>query len=109
MDTFLRELKWQTLLCYLFNIAAFSIDIDKLELRRFEQVLKCLADAGLQTKAKLKSVTLVPAHSVFLGHLVSKDDFPDSAKLRCISQTGKHEIAGQVGLCFDYFRINKAS
>lgn len=51
IDNVLRGLKWKTCLCYLDDIVIFSSNFSQ-HLHRLDEVLKCLANAGLQINTK---------------------------------------------------------
>ena len=51
IDTVLRGLKWKTCLCYLDDIVIFSSTFHQ-HLQRLDEVLTCLANAGLQLNTK---------------------------------------------------------
>lgn len=82
MDTVLRGLKWKTCLCYLDDIVIFSSTFSQ-HLQRLDEVLTCLARAGLQLntkKCRFASKTIK-----VLGHIVSKDGIrPDPDKLTAV-------------------------
>lgn len=51
IDTVLRGLKWKTCLCYLDDIVIFSSTFAQ-HLQRLDEVLTCIANAGLQLNTK---------------------------------------------------------
>lgn len=105
MDTILRGLKWNTCLCYLDDVVVIAPDFPT-HLRRLEQVLRCLAEAGLQLN--LKKCHFGARKLTILGHVVSKDGvLPDPAKLRAVKEFPRpaslKELRSFIGLC-SYFR-----
>lgn len=105
MDNVLRGLKWKTCLCYLDDIVVFAPDF-ATHLRRLEQVLACLSNAGLQLN--LKKCRFAVRQLAILGHVVSKDGIlPDPEKLRAVTAFPKpttiKELRSFIGLC-SYFR-----
>lgn len=82
MDTVLRGLKWKTCLCYLDDIVVFSSTFSQ-HLQRLDEVLTCLANAGLQLNTKkchFASKTIK-----VLGHVVNKEGVrPDPEKISAV-------------------------
>lgn len=82
MDTVLRGLKWRTCLCYLDDVVIFSSTFPQ-HLERLNEVLTCLANAGLQLntkKCRFASKTIK-----VLGHVVSKEGIqPDPDKITAV-------------------------
>lgn len=82
IDTVLRGLKWKTCLCYLDDIVIFSSSFRE-HLKRLDEVLTCLANAGLQLNTKKCRFA---ARSIkVLGHVVSKNGIqPDPDKIAAV-------------------------
>lgn len=105
MDSLLRGLKWKTCLCYLDDVVVFAPDFET-HLIRLEQVLTCLANAGLQLN--LKKCHFAARKLTILGHVVSKEGIsPDATKLRAVAEFPKpttlKALRSFIGLC-SYFR-----
>lgn len=105
IDTVLHGLKWKTCLCYLDDIVIFSSSFAE-HLRRLDEVLTCLANAGLTLNTKKchfarKSIKV-------LGHVVSKDGIrPDPDKISAVANFPRPEqqkaLRSFLGLA-SYFR-----
>lgn len=82
IDTVLRGLKWKTCLCYLDDIVIFSSSFAE-HLRRLDEVLSCLASAGLQLNTK--KCHFATRSIQVLGHVVSKECIrPDPEKVAAV-------------------------
>lgn len=82
IDTVLRGLKWKTCLCYLDDIVIFSSTFAQ-HLQRLDEVLTCIASAGLQLNTK--KCHFASKMIKVLGHIVSKDGIrPDPDKISVV-------------------------
>lgn len=92
-------------MCYLDDIAVFSPNFS-MHLTRLEEVLTCLARAGLQLN--LKKCHFAARKLTIIGHVVSKDGVPpDPAKLRAVAEflkpTTMKELRSFIGLCSNFW------
>ena len=114
MDLVLAGLKWTSCLVYIDDVILFLKDPQE-HLRRLEEVLICLAKAGL--KLKLVKCSFAQAQLLVLGHIVSRwgvapdpdkvravRDFPPPNSTDAISKQLKH-VQSFVGLCSYYRRF----
>lgn len=105
IDTVLRGLKWKTCLCYLDDIVIFSTTFEE-HLQRLNDVLTCLANAGLTLNTK--KCRFASTSIKVLGHLVSKEGIrPDPDKVNAVLNFSRpdrqKELRSFLGLA-SYFR-----
>lgn len=105
IDTVLRGLKWKTCLCYLDDIVIFSSSFSQ-HLERLDEVLTCLAKAGLQLNTK--KCRFASRSIKVLGHVVSKLGIePDPDKVAAVLHfprpTALKDLRSFLGLA-SYFR-----
>lgn len=105
IDTVLRGLKWKTCLCYLDDIVIFSTTFTE-HLQRLDEVLTCLAHAGLQLNTK--KCHFASTSIKVLGHVVSKEGIrPDPEKINAVLNFSRprsqKELRSFLGLA-SYFR-----
>lgn len=82
IDHVLRGLKWRTYLCYLDDIVIFSSSFTQ-HLKRLDEVLTCLANAGLQLNTK--KCRFATRSIKVLGHVVSNEGIrPDPEKIAAV-------------------------
>lgn len=107
VDNVLRGLKWKTCLCYLDDIVVFSATFPE-HLQRLEQVLTCLANAGLQLNTK--KCTFAGKSIKVLGHLVSKEGIrPDPEKLSAVLEFPRPLRQKTYAVFSDWLRTSDAS
>jgi len=109
MECVLRNLQWQSVICYLDDIIIFSKTFDE-HVERLEEVFNRLEKAGF--KLKPKKCSLFQKEVSFLGHIVSAEGVKtDPEKIEKVKNwpipVNVTDIRSFLGLCSYYRRFCK--